>query len=77
MNPTPANVPPAGNGGQTPDNAAPVATPCDHEWKFCDESFDHAFGTERVHFFRCEKCDAERPVESSDYHEPRGYYEGE
>ncbi len=29
MNPTPANVPPAGNGGQTPTpaNAAPVATP--------------------------------------------------
>jgi hypothetical protein len=37
---------------------------CDHDWKVIDDSFDHEFGTERVVFERCEKCDAEQPHES-------------
>ena len=40
--------------------------PCDHEWEFVDDSFDHAFGTERVHFERCTKCDTTRPSEPVD-----------
>ena len=30
----------------------------DHDWKFQDDSFDHEFGTERVHYWRCERCGA-------------------
>lgn len=30
--------------------------PCDHEWEFCDDSFDHEFGTEVIRYWRCEKC---------------------
>jgi hypothetical protein len=40
---------------------------CDHDWDFVDESFDHEYGTERVHFWRCKLCDAEREMEYSDY----------
>ena len=39
----------------------------DHDWQFVDESFDHAYGTERVHFWRCERCDATRGMEAGDY----------
>jgi hypothetical protein len=48
----------------------PQVEPCDHDWKFCDESFDHEYGCERVHVWRCEKCDAEKPVTSADYDGP-------
>ncbi len=39
----------------------------DHEWKFVDDSFDHEYGTEQVHYWCCERCDATRDVESGDY----------
>lgn len=39
------------------DTGEPIAAPaCDHEWKFNDDSFDHEFGTERIHSWQCEKC---------------------
>lgn len=41
--------------------------PCDHDWDFHDDSFDHEFGTERVHYFVCEKCGADRAAEAGDY----------
>ena len=34
---------------------------CDHDWEEVDDSFDHEFGTEQIHFHRCSKCDATRP----------------
>jgi hypothetical protein len=40
---------------------------CDHDWKFVDDSFSHEFGTEQVHYFRCELCDAERNADQADY----------
>jgi hypothetical protein len=39
----------------------------DHDWKFQDDSFDHEFGVERIHYFRCDRCDETRPVEPGDY----------
>jgi len=30
--------------------------PCDHEWEFIDESFDHEFGTEVIYTWECQKC---------------------
>lgn len=39
----------------------------DHEWEFVDDSFDHEFGTERVHYWRCSRCDATREMEAGDY----------
>lgn len=39
---------------------------CDHTWEFVNDSFDHAFGCEQVHFYRCEKCGAEKPHEPYD-----------
>jgi hypothetical protein len=46
--------------------------PCDHEWVFQDDSFDHEFGCERVHYMRCEKCEAVKECEddSPDFCEP-------
>ena len=43
------------------------AEECDHEWNMVDDSFDHEYGTERIVFERCEKCDKERE------HEPRTF----
>lgn len=40
---------------------------CDHDWEFQDDSFDHEFGTEQVHYWLCVKCDATRPMEAGDY----------
>lgn len=34
----------------------PDPEPCDHEWEFQDDSFDHEFGTERVYSWVCNKC---------------------
>lgn len=31
---------------------------CDHEWEFQDDSFDHEFGTEVIHYWECPKCGA-------------------
>ena len=39
----------------------------DHDWKFHDDSFDHEFGTERVHFWRCAVCEETREIEAGDY----------
>lgn len=38
-----------------------------HEWKFRDDSFDHAFGTERIHYFECERCGTHKRAESQDF----------
>jgi hypothetical protein len=42
---------------------------CDHEWEFQDDSFDHEFGTEVVHYWLCTKCEATREMESGDYYD--------
>jgi hypothetical protein len=39
----------------------------DHEWEFQDDSFDHEYGTERVHYWRCAHCDETRAMEAGDY----------
>lgn len=36
------------------------------EWEFCDDSFDHEFGTERVHYEQCRICNATRALDSDD-----------
>jgi len=41
---------------------------CDHEWKFQDDSFDHEFGCEQVHYWECELCGATKDMEPGDYH---------
>lgn len=41
----------------------------DHDWKFQDESFDHEFGCERVHYWQCARCGATREVNDGDYDE--------
>jgi len=43
---------------------------CDHDWEFGDDSFDHEFGTELVHYWRCEKCGKSKPTTSDDYGNP-------
>jgi len=40
---------------------------CDHNWIFQDDSFDHEFGTEKIHSWQCNKCGAERPTIAEDY----------
>ena len=39
----------------------------DHDWKLQDESFDHEYGTERVHFWCCAVCEETREMEPGDY----------
>lgn len=61
------------------NEAAPVAEeqpePCsgDHDWQFQDDSFDHEFGTERVHYWQCANCEATRDMEPGDYHDHSDY----
>ncbi len=43
-----------------------VQAACDHEWKPVDDSFDHEYGCEQVHYWRCDKCEATKPREASD-----------
>lgn len=43
---------------------------CDHDWHFVDQSFDHAFGTEKVHTFECSKCGMTRAANPGDYEGP-------
>lgn len=38
----------------------------EHEWKARDESFDHEYGTQQVHFYECELCGATRHPEPGD-----------
>lgn len=33
------------------------------EWEMCDESFDHEFGTEQIHYEECRLCGATRALE--------------
>jgi hypothetical protein len=40
---------------------------CDHNWEFCDDSFDHEYGTEQVHYFLCSECGETRDVEPGDF----------
>ena len=40
--------------------------PCDHEWEEVDDSFDHEYGTEQIHFRRCVKCGEETEVDRHD-----------
>lgn len=35
----------------------------DHDWKFVDDSFDHEYGTEVVHYFECRHCKATKDVD--------------
>jgi hypothetical protein len=54
--------------GDDADSADVGATKdCDHDWEFCDDSFDHEFGTETVHYFTCTICGQTRDVGPSDY----------
>jgi hypothetical protein len=39
----------------------------DHGWEFQDDSFDHEYGTERVHYWRCAHCETVREMEAGDY----------
>lgn len=41
----------------------------DHEWEFVDDSFDHEYGTEQVHYWRCKYCDKTREMEAEDEEE--------
>jgi hypothetical protein len=36
---------------------------CDHDFKEEDHSFDHEFGTEKVIFDQCQKCEETKPSE--------------
>jgi len=38
----------------------------DHDWKFVDESFDHEFGTEVVHYYECKHCNATKDAGGED-----------
>jgi len=51
------------NSEALPPAAREVIEACDHKWEFVDESFDHEFGCERIHYMRCEKCDATKECE--------------
>jgi hypothetical protein len=46
------------------------AEPCDHDWHFEDDSFDHEYGTEVIRYFLCEKCGATKPTCSADFGSP-------
>lgn len=37
---------------------------CDHDFEFVNDSFDHEYGTERIHFERCTKCGLEREADN-------------
>jgi hypothetical protein len=53
-----------------PDKLAKdVAPDCDHDWHFQDDSFDHEFGTEVIHYWLCEKCGVTKPTCQSEYGE--------
>lgn len=43
---------------------------CNHDWEFCDDSFDHEFGTEVVRYDRCDKCGKTRSCEARGESEP-------
>ena len=46
----------------------------DHEWEFTDDSFDHEFGTERIHYWTCTHCGETRGMGPGDYDDDDGYF---
>jgi len=41
--------------------------PCEHEWEYRDDSFDHEFGTEKIPpYEKCILCDEVRNYEAPD-----------
>jgi hypothetical protein len=38
---------------------------CDHEWELVDDSFDHEYGCERIVYYVCTKCDAQKDVDDT------------
>ena len=40
---------------------------CDHEWEFIDDSFDHEYGCEQIHYRKCRLCYLQ--VHASDFDE--------
>lgn len=46
-----------------------------HDWEFQDDSFDHEFGTERVHYWLCPTCECTRSMEPGDFADDDHYYE--
>lgn len=34
----------------------PKDPPCDHDWRYQNDDFDHEFGTERVRYWQCDLC---------------------
>lgn len=59
---TNGNIDPASAFMESDDNSH-----IDHDWKLQDDSFDHEFGTESVHYWQCEQCGAIREMEAGDY----------
>lgn len=43
--------------------------PCDHEWKFIDDSFDHEFGTEQIYYDECQKCGETRKCQGKEWYD--------
>lgn len=39
----------------------------DHDWQFQDDSFDHEFGTEVIHYDLCERCGETKACDPYDY----------
>jgi hypothetical protein len=39
----------------------------DHDWEFQDDSFDHEYGTEQIHYWQCTRCNATKNTEAGDY----------
>lgn len=40
---------------------------CDHDWEIVDDSFDHAYGCEKIIYKRCLNCDAVEPYEPESF----------
>ena len=45
----------------------PEEAPCDHDWVFMDESFDHEFGCQQVYYWKCALCEATRDLAPGDF----------
>ena len=45
---------------------------CDHDWRFRNDSFDHEYGCERVHFYECQRCGATKDAPPNDNDYPDG-----
>jgi hypothetical protein len=39
----------------------------DHEWEMHDETFDHDYGAERVHYWRCATCGETKEIGPGDH----------